>query len=81
MIDNEDIKNVKDSVNYLKDTLDKHLDEYVKTKDRQKELALKVAKVAGLKTKDNSNIELVLVELLKKCGTIIINNRIDKLVK
>lgn len=81
MIDNEDIKNVKDSVNYLKDTLDKHLDEYVKTKDRQKELALKVAKVAGLKTKDNSDIELVLVELLKKCGTIIINNRIDKLVK
>ena len=81
MIDNEDIKNVKDSVNYLKNTLDKHLDEYVKTKDRQKELALKVAKVAGLKTKDNSDIELVLVELLKKCGTIIINNRIDKLVK
>lgn len=81
MIDNEDIKNVKDSVNYLKDTLDKHLDEYVKTKDRQKALALKVAKVAGLKTKDNSDIELVLVELLKKCGTIIINNRIDKLVK
>jgi len=81
MIDNEDIKNVKDSVNYLKDTLDKHLDEYVKTKDRQKELALKVAKVAGLKTKDNSDIELVLVELLKKYVTIIINNRIDKLVK
>lgn len=81
MIDNEDIKNVKDSVNYLKNTLDKHLDEYVKTKDRQKELALKVAKVAGLKTKDNSDIELVLVELLKKYGTIIINNRIDKLVK
>ena len=81
MIDNEDIKNVKDSVNYLKNTLDKHLDEYVKTKDRQKDLALKVAKVAGLKTKDNSDIELVLVELLKKCGTIIINNRIDKLVK
>ena len=59
------VKELHDKVNEVSETLNTKIRQINEKEKNIKELSVKVANIANLKTQDNENIELVIKALLK----------------
>lgn len=75
------VKELHDKVNEVSETLNTKIRQINEKEKNIKELSVKVANIANLKTQDNENIELVIKALLKKYILLTTSNQFDKQFK
>lgn len=75
------VKELHDKVNEVSETLNTKIRQINEKEKNIKELSVKVANIANLKTQDNENIELVIKALLKKYILLTTSNQFDRQFK